>query len=71
MIEHGITGRLIPSGSIEDLVREIADLADHADIARSLGAAARARVSQDFSESRMSQSTFGIYTDQHADRGSK
>lgn len=61
VIEHGVTGRLVPPGDIAALAREIAWVMDHPEEARTMAAAARARVQKDFTEATMVDETGKIY----------
>lgn len=63
LIEDGVTGALVPSGSPEALAEALATYIDDPEIRRAHGRAARARVERDFAMSSMVSRYMEVYDD--------
>jgi glycosyltransferase involved in cell wall biosynthesis len=61
VLEDGLTGRLVPSGSPIDLANGIVELFTHPELARRLGEAARAIVSERYSAAQMAKGVAEVY----------
>jgi glycosyltransferase involved in cell wall biosynthesis len=68
VIEHGVTGLLVPVGDVGALRAAVERALDDADLRRRLGSAARARVIELCSWERVSRQTLGVYAHALGDR---
>jgi glycosyltransferase involved in cell wall biosynthesis len=68
LIEHQVTGLLVPPKAPEQIAQAIACFVKQPELARSCGLAARQRVLEQYSIDRMFQETWDLYIDLLADR---
>lgn len=65
IIDHGVTGLLVESGSPLELSEAVRQLVEQPALRRSLGAAARQRVLDEFTWQRIAQQTIEVYQQAH------
>jgi glycosyltransferase involved in cell wall biosynthesis len=63
ILTHAVSGRLVPPELVEPFAEELAWVRDHAVEAQDMAAAARTRVTADFSEEEMVSRTLELYLD--------
>jgi glycosyltransferase involved in cell wall biosynthesis len=62
LVEHGVTGLLVPPGDARALAAAIVKLVEQPDVARRMGWAARRSVVKEFSDDRIIEQTLQVYS---------